>query len=148
MKTLTLNWGWRIAIVYTVFAASTIGFVAFAMTEDVELVRKDYYEYSLKQDETQASIVRGNSVASDVTIDLGKATLTVKLPASIQASQATVTLYRPSTASLDKTYSMIDNAVEIPLHDLVRGHYRVVLEWKVANESYRLERAIEVGAVS
>jgi hypothetical protein len=55
---MRLSWGWRIAIVYTVFAVSTVAFVAFAMTENVELVRKDYYEYSLVHDRTNASLNR------------------------------------------------------------------------------------------
>lgn len=144
---MKLNWGWRIAIVYTIFAVSTIGFVSFAMTKHVELVRKDYYEHSLLEDQTQAAVKRGNSMAESVKSELRRNTLYVSLPQSVPTTKAIMTLYRPSNSELDKTYNLIDNKIEIPLKGLAHGYYTLVLEWEIANESYRLERPIEIGVM-
>ena len=39
---LRMHWGVAVAVFYTIFALGTVGFVAFAMTRDVELVSVDY----------------------------------------------------------------------------------------------------------
>ena len=39
-----MNWGWRITIVYSLFALTMIGAVIYSTTLDVNLVEEDYYE--------------------------------------------------------------------------------------------------------
>jgi hypothetical protein len=39
---MNMHWGWRLAIVYTLFALGTLSFVGFALTNEVDLVRPDY----------------------------------------------------------------------------------------------------------
>ena len=142
---MKLNWGWRIAIVYSVFAVSTVGFVAFAMTENVELVRKDYYEHSLLHDKTNAWLTRARAVESDVRITIGESAISVRIPDAHAGASGIVTLYRPNSSRFDRSYKLEPQGIEIPLSELLHGHYTVVLEWTFANEQYRLERLIELG---
>ena len=44
------HWGWRIGIIYTTFALSTIGFMIFSFTQKVDLVSPQYYADELRQD--------------------------------------------------------------------------------------------------
>ena len=48
--TVRLHYGVAVAVFYTAFASATVGFVAFAMTQEVQLVSRDYYERSLQHD--------------------------------------------------------------------------------------------------
>ena len=46
-----MNWGWKIALVYTLFALMTLGFVVLGSMKKVNLVEKDYYEKEIKYQE-------------------------------------------------------------------------------------------------
>ena len=49
---IRVHWGVAVAVFYTAFALSTVGFVAFAMTRDVDLVSVDYYQQIAENIET------------------------------------------------------------------------------------------------
>lgn len=141
-----MNWGWRIAIVYTAFALSTIGFVTFAMSEKVELVRTDYYEHSLKHDSTSAAKARGESVADKVMFETVGNELRVRLPHAQPGAKGMLQLYRPNSSALDKKFDLDDSGVNVDIHKLTTGKYNVVIEWRYGLETYRLDRTIEVAA--
>jgi hypothetical protein len=143
---MKLSWGWRIAIVYTFFAVSTVGFVAFAMTENVELVRTDYYEQSLKHDQTFAAEQRGLAVASQLDVKIAEGRLQIGLPAShTQIDSGSISLYRPDNSILDHTYSVHETSVSIPISGVVSGNYELGIEWAFNGERYRVVRPIEIG---
>jgi hypothetical protein len=142
---MKLNWGWRIAIVYTFFAVSTMGFVVFAMSENVELVRKDYYEESLRYDATFASTERGNAIFEQVTVNESEAGLEVRLPAAhVKVDSASVNLYRAENSSLDRRYKIEGNAVHIPQSALKAGNYQAQIEWRFDDQWYRVTRPLLV----
>lgn len=43
-----MNWGWKIAIVYTTFVVMVMSMVIMASMKNVSLVEKDYYEKEIK----------------------------------------------------------------------------------------------------
>jgi hypothetical protein len=140
-----MSWGWRIAIVYTFFAVSTMGFVVFAMSENVELVRKDYYEESLRYDATFASAQRGNAVFEQVTVKESEDGVDVVLPSShVSADSASVILYRAENSSLDRRYRVEGNSIHIPATALKHGNYQAQVEWRFGGEWYRVTRPLLV----
>lgn len=144
---ITLNWGWRIAIVYTFFAVSTVGFVAFAMSENVELVRKDYYEESLRYDASFASAQRGNAVGEQVTITPASDGVHVSLPASHASSDsATIQFYRAENSRLDRLYTITGGRITIPTSELAKGNYQAQLTWRFDGQWYAVSRQISVGS--
>lgn len=144
---MKISWGWRIAIVYTFFAVSTASFVAFAMTERVELVRDDYYEQSLKHDQTFASEQRGESVAGGVIITQHDAKLEIELPHAVIAS-GTASFYRPENSQLDRAYKLAGQRTQLPLDKVQKGSYQVTIEWTFEGKPYRVVREITVGGAS
>ena len=44
---MKLNWGWGIALAYSIFALSLLGFLVFALRQDNSLVVEDYYQQDL-----------------------------------------------------------------------------------------------------
>ena len=51
--------GVAVVAFYALFALSTIGFVAFAMSQDVDLVSSDYYARSLEHDRHMQAVANG-----------------------------------------------------------------------------------------
>jgi hypothetical protein len=128
-----LHWGVAVALVYTLFAGSTIGFVVFALSHPVELVSADYYERSLAHDARQAALARAAALGDGFGVAAAGDTLSVALPAS-QAATATgaITFYRPSDVHADRVRPLSVDASgrqQISLDGLARGRWLVRVEW-------------------
>lgn len=144
------NWGWGIATTYVAFAAGTLGMVVFAMEQPIELVRPDYYEQSLRENQRMAATANadalGESLACAVSGD-GR-TLLVKIPAADHAAvTGTITLYRPSSSGADRSYPLVVDAGGqqiLSLDGLARGHWKVNLDWTSGDRSFYREQPILV----
>lgn len=138
------HWGWRIAIVYTVFAASTLGFVAFAFTNRVDLVREDYYEESLRQDDIAAARERART--ANATITLSGTALSV-MPGTATDGAIEIRFYRADEPSLDRTVSatVANGTATVDCSKLRAGRWTVTCLWSSGGRAYRLERPITVG---
>lgn len=142
MKRPSLSWGWRIAIVYTTFAVATLGFVAYAMTQNVDLVRQDYYEFSLRHDHTMAARQRAAALPQQpVSYDEDQNTLFISIPTAPQ-HHAELRLYRPSSSLLDTTYVLttdVDGSAQVGCSHLVSGHWTATLRWTTGGNDYEYE---------
>jgi hypothetical protein len=141
---MKLNWGVGIAVVYVLFALSTLGFVAFAMSQPVELVSADYYARSLHHDERLEAEARvrglGTTFASRLAED-GR-TAVVSLPPA-QAAEGTITVYRPSNAGLDRTVALAPDArgeqrIQLP----GSGRWVLKIQWTASNQRYYHEQVM------
>ena len=147
MIRLRLHWGTGIAAVYTIFAASTMGFVLFALSRPVDLVSADYYERSLTHDARLAAIARADALGPGLRLEIdarGDA-IAIALPPEQAAAQGQVTLYRPSDASADRTFTLAvdrDGHQRIPLAGLATGRWLVRVEWTAGGLTYYRERAL------
>ena len=138
------HWGWRIGLVYTAFALSTLGFVAFAMTQRVDLVRDDYYQESLRTAAAQAELHRGRMAGIVLRVDDAK--LIIRMPYAPDGSLS-VHLYRPDNPALDqqmKTTVGDDGVAIVPLHGADSGRWRVIARWVYGGQSYVYEQTILV----
>jgi nitrogen fixation protein FixH len=142
------NWGAAVATVYMLFAASTLGFVIFAINRPVELVSADYYERSLQQDQRVAAQRRASALGDRLRLELradrGLLDVAIPLPAGRDAV-GTIVFYRPSNRHADRTISLAldgDGHQVIPLAALERGRWLVRLEWTAAGHGYVHERPL------
>jgi nitrogen fixation protein FixH len=142
------NWGFAVAAVYALFAASTLAFVMFAIGRPVELVSADYYERSLKQDQRaaaqQRSAALGDGVRVEVRADLGVLDVTIP-PAAAGGAVGTIVFYRPSDLRADRTVPLALDAhghQAIPLAAFARGRWVVRLEWISGGRAYLDERSL------
>ena len=137
-----INWGAAIAAVYIVFAASTLGFVAFAMSHPVQLVSPDYYERSLQQDQRAEAGERARALGERlrVELDAGAGVLAVTVPPeAATGARGTITLYRPSDVHADRTMPLaLDGAGRQQLRTaaLARGRWLVRIDWIAGGRSY------------
>jgi hypothetical protein len=140
------NWGTAIAAIYLVFAASTIGFVVFAMQRPVLLVRPDYYAQSLREDERIAA--RANALRLGAALSIASDGRDVRL--SIPRDQATsargsILLYRPSDPTADRTFAFTPDAEgeqDLRLAALPPGQWVVKLQWSAGGRDYDAEQPV------
>jgi nitrogen fixation protein FixH len=145
-----LNWGVGITIVYTLFALGTVGVVAFAMTQPVDLVSDDYYERSLTYDQQIAAIENGDALgpAVVVAIEPGTRSLRIGLPvADASRAHGEISLYRPSTLGADRTFGLALDASgtqRVPLAGLAPGLWRARLRWTEGSRTFYREQIVTV----
>lgn len=139
-----MSWGTRIAVLYLVFVAGILLMVVMSARQQIDLVRPDYYAAELAH---QAQIdATANAQALSAAVELTRAEngLRITLPAEMkrQAVAGSVMLYRPSDASLDRTFDLqIDTAgTQLLTGDFSSGRYHVLVNWKVGTTAYYSER--------
>jgi nitrogen fixation protein FixH len=137
------SWGVRIAIVYSTFALGTLTWAGYAMTRDVDLVRPDYYEYSLEHDKTMRAEENAAALGSGAAITVDAQAVVVQVPNSPAISDGSVTLYRPSSVKQDRTYGLKLDATGMMRIDhakLPPGQWDVIVQWTAAGKQYKLTR--------
>lgn len=144
--TARFNWGTGIAVAYTAFALATIGFVAFAMTRTVDLVSPEYYAQSLEHDARMTARANAAALGASLVIDVrpDDGEVHVRWPAAMAANvEGMATLYRPSSAALDRTVRLApdaDGRQVLSLEGLAPGAWRLQVEWTAQGAAYYVER--------
>lgn len=144
--TIRFHWGTGIALGYTIFALATAAFVAFAMTQTVELVADDYYAQALQHDHRMDARQRTDALGSAfaITVEIPGERVTVQWPrAMARGVVGTATFYRPSDAAADQTRALAPDVEGLQVFDtsaLARGRWRLALAWEAEGQSWRTER--------
>lgn len=141
---MRFNWGTGIALVYGIFATSTVGFVAFAMHQPVDLVSEDYYAHSLRYDERRTALE--NAAALDPSLVTaaadGRSVTIAFAPEQTRDAAGSVRLYRPSDSSADRTVPLTLDAngrQELSLDGLASGRWIVQVTWTREGRTYYRE---------
>lgn len=137
---MKLNWGHKIAIVYTLFAGFMVFMVILSFQEDHELVTEDYYN----QEKMVQTRINGNANlnASPFELDIlsseGSISLAFKGLGEAELAEGRVTLYKPDNSTLDESHPLIlDEKAE--MHILPKGTnglYRVSVSFEIDGASY------------
>jgi hypothetical protein len=136
------NWGWRIITAFAVFTLGTSTWVAYAMSTEVQLVRADYYEAGLHEDQTVAAQQRALKSGATIDYDAVARLVRISIPNG-QQSEGTVTLFRPSDEHADRHYALKldqNGVMQIPVSDLSSGLWHVTLDWKSNGVAYQLPK--------
>lgn len=149
--TIRLHWGIAVAVFYTAFALGTVGFVVFAMRQDVQLVSDDYYARSLTHDAHMAAVANAEALGPALRVDLpadGRGDVVIAWPADMAAAmRGTATLYRPSDAAADRSFAVTptaDGTFRIATTGLAAGRWRLKLQWQASGREYYTERELIV----
>jgi len=142
----TLNWGVAVAAGYAIFAGGTIGFVAFAMSERVDLVSEDYYAQSLVVDRQTRARANAEALGPAFSAEVSDDATSFELqwPAGAVAERGTVTLYRPADSRRDRTIVVTpdgDGRQTVDLRGLAPGRWLVRAAWSVGEQEYFVERS-------
>lgn len=140
------HWGKRIAVVYSAFAIATLSFVAFALTQSVDLVRQDYYEHALLYDSTAQARQRSrNATAFHSIITQSNGSIEIRLPHSVETGE--VYCYRPNNPAMDSVIALKpdDNLVQVLAPGvLAPGAWRITVRWKHEGADYEHSQMVMV----
>ena len=142
-------WGYAIAAVYTLFALGTLSFVAFTMTQKIELVDKNYYAKEVAYEQQIQRLHQTNDLEHQVTCELtadGKA-IQLQMPPNMTTARGTILLYRPSESSLDQELKLnldSNGTQTISTAKLVPGAWRIKITWTVEGREFYNEFLLKV----
>lgn len=142
-------WGYGIAAVYTTFALATLSFVAFTMTQKVELVATDYYAQEVAYEKQIQRVRETRDLANQVTCELTAdgQSIRLQMPPDMTAAQGTVLLYRPSESALDQEMKLnLDHngSQTISTVRLTKGAWRVKVTWSHEGREFYSEFLLQV----
>jgi len=145
------NWGHSIAAVYIAFAASTVGFVVFAMEQRVDLVSPDYYEQSMALDARRGAEANARALGAEfsITSPASARTATVHWPAAaLVNATGTLTMYRAADATADRHTPIQPDAAgtqTVALDGLAPGRWLLQVKWSSGGRAFYAERDVVVG---
>lgn len=142
-----MNWGWKITIVYLLFAGGIMTLVMKSRAHKVDLVVPDYYQQELAY-ETRLNAMRNVETLSQrpvVTVD--QSVVQISFPAELSAARTsgTVTLYCPSDVNEDKQVPIAigENQLQrIETAGMKKGLYMVQMNWNLDGREYYAEQTL------
>lgn len=159
------NWGWGIAIVYSLFVLTFIAILIYSTTQKVDLVNEDYYKSELNYQKRIEAINRTKLINDDVKISLDNNSLLIQIPFwSNDIKNSKIKLYRPSNSKQDKEFNLSQLVVvesskesssasklvtneqlskyKINNINVGKGFWKVQLEWEVNGNKYYKEESM------
>ncbi|WP_367916016.1 FixH family protein [Leadbetterella sp. DM7] len=141
-----MNFGHKIAIVYTLFVVFIISLVTFCVKQkDIFLVSNDYYKKEMAYQEEIDKYANTGQLSQPVKIINAGEFLTIQFPEEMQGASGEIHFYRPSDANLDfRVPVRIDpsNSQKIAVSQLVKGKWVVKMEWSKEGKNYLKEEKI------
>ena len=146
---MKISWGVGVTIVIVVFTIVTLAFVFFAFTQDVNLVREDYYAEELKYETRIEQIKRTKNLANPLKVSVKGKGLKFSYPKNFKASKikGDVLLYRPSDRGSDMKFSIsLDslNQQNISTSQMIKGMWKAQVSWSANDTTYFNEEIIMV----
>ncbi|MFT6996288.1 MAG: hypothetical protein ACJAQ4_000027 [Cryomorphaceae bacterium] len=142
-----MNWGHKIALVYSLFAAFMIGMLVLSTTYDHELVTEDYYARELAY---QGKIDAGANLAQadfDVEVKMvgGKLKLLFNRLAESKTVSGEVKFYKPDNEKMDETHPIVldTNSSEMEISSEGKhGRYKVQVSFELEGKSFYKEQEL------
>jgi hypothetical protein len=141
-----MNWGYRILIVYVVFAAGIVFMVVKASTQKTDLVMPDYYEQELKYQATIDATVNANALTAKLNCVVKNDTLFIEFPAEMKNTvlKTELLLYCVADKNRDlrKTIETTGGPVLLPLGTDNKGMHDIKINWQANGKNYYYEEKI------
>ncbi|MCF8239224.1 MAG: FixH family protein [Saprospiraceae bacterium] len=146
---MKINWGWGIAIFYSVFVLSFIVILFYAFGQDNSLVTENYYDTDLAYQDHKDKMANYTALTDKVMESYHGDTRTynIQFPAGMSSISGEVHFYRPSTASLDQRVPIqtdASNQQVIPVEQLMSGQWMVQIEWTSEGRPYFKETRLVI----
>lgn len=130
---MKFNWGTGIFGFLILFLLASAGIIIFSLTQEVNLVHKDYYEKGA--DHSEQMRIKERSAPFDQALGVGftgsMMKITFEETISSRLDSGVVLLYRPSDSRYDVSFTTGPRAtgVEIPKTGLLKGRYILKFSW-------------------
>ncbi len=147
---LKFTWGTGILITIIVFVSFFIGFIIFSLTQDVNLVTKNYFPDEIAYDTKIEKIKNTDKLKNKINISVKNNILTIKFPDEItypDKVKGTILLYYIKSYRDDKkfTISLDENKTQkINITTLKKGRYKIKTDWTYNGKNYFQEKITEI----
>jgi len=140
-------WPWSLLAFFAVLLTAIASFVVFALRQDQELVRPDYYEAELRHQAQIERVRRTRALGDRVSLTERDRVLVLSLPAehSGRGMTGTLRLYRPSDSRLDRELPLSPAPTgrqEFDLRSLRPGLWKAAVLWSVDGWEYYRESTL------
>ncbi len=144
-------WSLGVAGAYMVLVVLVLGFVGFALTQEVELVSADYYQRAIGHQDHIDSVKRAQALPAEVawtaTREGGQFAFAFPVHKIRGTLQGTIHLYRPDDFRRDREYAIALDANGrqlLPAADLEAGLWRAKIRWDHGAVGYYSELVLRV----
>ncbi len=146
---MKISWGVGITITIVVFTVISLSFVYFAIGQDINLVREDYYEAEVQFNELTKTIERTKNLDEKLNVLFSEKKIKLLFPKQFAFNNisGTILLYRPSNRALDLSKNILldsNNTQYIDSDNLKTGMWKVQVNWMADSLSYFNEEIIMV----
>lgn len=146
---MKISWGIGITITIIVFMLISLWLIYFSFSQEVNLVRDDYYQAEVEFESKLESIKRSNLLDENLNIRLSEKNIEILFPSNLISHkiEGSILLYRPSNRNsdvkipikLDSTYTQLINT-----DVLTSGKWNIQISWKADSLEYFNEKNIMV----
>ncbi len=142
---MKLNWGTSIAIFYSLFALTMVGFVIKSKSFDHDLVVEDYYAKDLAFQQQYDKLANTKALANDLKIDASKDGIQLLFPAEVGQVSGNILLYRADDKTKDVSLKVNPNEQNqqlVPTDQLTPGRWTVKVDWQAGNKLFYTEKIV------
>lgn len=138
---LKIHWGWGIAIFYSLFVLSLLGFLFFTTFNRVDLVEEDYYEKEINYQQQIDKETRTANLAGKLTMQPSGSVFILTFPGELDPSTigGSIHFYRPSSKRLDQKFKIEADSSGmqvLPVNTLRKGLWFVKVDWSAGDSAY------------
>jgi len=147
---MKLNWGSGIAIFYSLFVLVMITMVVKSTQNKAHMVQDNYYDKDLNYESFRQKRQNGMAYKNTLNINYNQSDrkILISFPEQLAEAKGELKLFRPSNQYLDKNYPIrLDSNGQMFIHvedNMVRGKWRVMLDWQFAGTDYYNEETIVI----
>lgn len=143
-----MNWGYKLMIVFIVFAAMMSYLAYRAFKTEFELVDKDYYKNELRYQQVIDGTNRANSLSAQPFIKQDGNEIVLQMPDEMKNKNlsGSIFFYCASDSKKDRKFSLaINNDGKQSFPELLKpGYYTVKIDWNNDGKNYYAEKYMTV----
>ncbi|PID56941.1 MAG: hypothetical protein CR986_09690 [Ignavibacteriae bacterium] len=146
---MKLNWGTGITITIIVFTLTSLIFIYFATTQDINLVRDDYYEAEVNFNKKMETVKLTKTLSEEIKIKTTQNYIEIQFPAKFPHNKikGVINLYRPSDRKKDLSLNIQTDSTNLQLINtkkIIRGMWRINIDWSVDSTNYFSTKSIMI----
>lgn len=141
-----MNIGKWIVVSFVLFATFMAVLVTVCMRQDVSLVSKSYYDEEIQFQDQIEREQNTQLLEKKPSVELHGTELTLAWNQDIPVTAASISLFCPSNAKMDRTFSLPEGnkSQTLELAEMNKGMYRVKLRWTMNNKEFYQEEVINL----
>ncbi|MFB6455935.1 FixH family protein [Chitinophaga sp. Hz27] len=144
-----MNWGYKIIIVFTLFAVGMLTLVTKSMRTKIDMVTNDYYSEELKYQDIIEGRNNAGRLSAPVKVTQPGETVSITMPEELigRAIKGNISFYRPSDSNKDFAVPLQpdhNGNQTVAREKFIRGNYRVKIQWEMDNKQYYQEEVLHI----